>query len=191
VNGRGYGDTIADNNVWSDADSVWGIDAKDIVEPFIGYFELVDEFEHGMTNSALNLIRREWGYMLANGPRTTMWPQIGPFGSPPEGTTPTYEHGWSSGAAPALTNFVLGVRPTSPGFKTFVVDPHPGSAPSWVWWASGSVPTPRGNIVVSWRILDDGHLAVHVKAPRGERWTNAPRAPAVRSARPRRAGGGS
>ncbi len=172
VNGRyRYGDTIADNNVWSDADSVWGIDAKDIVEPFIGYFELVDEFEHGMTNSALNLIRREWGYMLANGPKTTMWPEIGPFGSPPEGPDPTFEHGWSSGAAPALTNFtVLGVRPTSPGFKTFIVDPHPGSAPSWVWWASGSVPTPHGNIVD--RLLADPRRRPPrdqgVKAPRGE-----------------------
>jgi len=123
-----------------------------------------------MDNSAINLISREWGWMLTHGPASTMWEDIGPFGGPPRGADPSWDHGWSSGAAPALTSYVLGVRPTSPGFTTFVVDPHPGSSVSW---ASGTVPTPRGPIVVSWRKLK-GRLSITVNAPGGERWTNRP-----------------
>ena len=59
-------------------------------------------------------------------------------------STPSWEHGWSSGAAPALTTYVLGVQPTSPGFATFTVTPHPGGLDS----ARGVVPTPRGPIRV-------------------------------------------
>ena len=85
---------------------------------------------------------------------------------PPGGS---WAHGWSSGAAPALTAYVLGVRPTRPGFSAFVVDPHPGD----LSWARGVVPTPHGPLVVSWRI-DRGKLVVTVKAPPGTRWANRP-----------------
>ena len=50
------------------------------VYPFISYYELVARYQSGLDDSAITLIRREWGYMLANGPRTTMWETIGPDG---------------------------------------------------------------------------------------------------------------
>jgi hypothetical protein len=31
--------------------------------------------------------------------------------------TPSVDHGWSSGAAAAITSYILGVRPTAPGFS--------------------------------------------------------------------------
>ena len=74
-----------------------------------------------------------------------------------------------SGAAPALTTNVLGVRPTSPGFATFVVTPHPGD----LEWARGDVPTPHGTIHVSWK-LAAGRAVVSVSAPRATAWTNRP-----------------
>jgi hypothetical protein len=54
--------------------------------------------------------------------------------------------GWSTGVVPALTNYVLGVIPTGPGFSTFSVKPIPGD----VEWAKGKVSTPKGQITVSW-----------------------------------------
>jgi hypothetical protein len=57
---------------------------------------------------------------------------------------------------------VLGVQPTSPGFATFTVKPHTETLTS----ASGTVPTPRGDISVSWKSVL-GKVAVTVKAPPG------------------------
>ena len=108
-----------------------------------------------------------WGYMLANGPRTTMWETIAPFGGGPLGGS--WDHGWSSGAAPALTSYVLGVQPTSPGYATFTVTPHPTD----LSYARGTVPTPHGDITVSWTYAR-GKLSLSVDAPAGERWTNPP-----------------
>ena len=98
-----------------------------------------------------------------------MW-GIGPGGGPPRNSYPSWDHGWSSGAAPALTSYVLGVRPTSPGFATFVVSPHRDASVSA---ASGSVPTPRGDIAVSWHLVN-GKLMITVDAPSGLVWTNRP-----------------
>jgi hypothetical protein len=167
----GYGDSIIDLPVWDGFP--FGYESNQRVYPFMGYFELLARFREGLDESALNLIHREWGYMLDNGPRSTMWESIGPFGGPPPGGS--WDHGWSSGAAPALTNYVLGIQPVSPGFATFTVVPHPGG----LAWARGVVPTPRGPIRVSWRIAN-GRPAVTVSAPPGTRWigpghTSAPK----------------
>ena len=78
----------------------------------------------GADASALELIKREWGFMVARGPGT-MWETIADeFGGQVD-FTPSWEHGWSSGAAPALTSYVLGVQPTSPGLR----DLHRHAAP--------------------------------------------------------------
>ena len=64
---------------------------------------------------------------------------------------------------------MLGVQPTSPGFATFTVTPHPAGSTS----ARGVVPTPRGPIRVEWE-LDGGKLSLEVTAPSGTVWENAP-----------------
>ena len=56
-------------------------------------------------------------------------------------------HGWSATPAYFYGAYILGVKPLSPGFKTFTVDPFFESTPQ----ASGSIPTPAGNITVSWQ----------------------------------------
>ncbi len=153
-----YGATLADNDTWDGYP--WGDYADMRVYPFMSYFELVARYETGLDSSAIALIRREWGYMLANGPKTTMWETIGAFGGPPVSSKPSWDHGWSSGAAPALTNYALGVMPASPGFATYVAEPHPGD----LKWASGTVPTPRGPISFHWA-YGQGALTAMVVAP--------------------------
>jgi hypothetical protein len=155
-----YGNSIIDVPIWDGFP--FGYESNERVYPFMGYFELLARFQSGLDVSALNLIRNEWGYMLANGPKTTMWESIGPFGGPPPGGS--FDHGWSSGAAPALTAFVLGVQPLTPGFGTFAVKPHPGG----LQWARGVVPTPHGPIRVQWRLVR-GRPVVSVTAPKEAR----------------------
>ncbi len=152
-----YGATIADNDVWDGYP--WGDQADLRVYPFISYFDVVARFLSGLDHSALALIRREWGFMLEHGPETTMWETIGPDGSPvpPE---QSYDHGWSSGAAPALTNFALGIQPASPGFGTYVAEPHPAN----LRWASGTMPTPHGPISFDW-VYGAGQMTATVSSP--------------------------
>lgn len=70
-------------------------------------------------------------------------------------------HGWSATPALYQTRMILGVKPISPGFATFLCDPIPlGSMRE----AEGSVPTPHGPIMVSWR-LGPGGLEKNVSAP--------------------------
>ena len=89
----------------------------------------------------------------------TMWENIGPDGTATESRT-SLAHGWASGPTPILTSYVLGVQPVDPGYQTFTVEPHPGS----LRWAVGAVPTPYGQIFVSW--VSTGHrLSLTVAAP--------------------------
>jgi hypothetical protein len=156
---------MVDSRAWSYPGWSGG---PEVVFPFMSYFEVLARFEAGEDGSALELIRREWGWMLGHGPGT-MWETIGPGGRAPVATVPSYDHGWSSGAAPALTGWVLGVVPTSPGFATFSVIPHAGYLTS----AAGEVATPHGPIDVAWHLVD-GTPAITVGAPPGARWDNPP-----------------
>jgi hypothetical protein len=153
-----YGNSIVDDDTWTSP--AWGTLAQRRVYPFMSYFELQARFQLGLDASALYLVRRTWGYMLRVGPGT-MWETIGPYGGPPSDIHPSYDSGWSSGAAPALTEWVLGVTPTSPGFATFTVQPHRGD----LAWAKGDVPTPHGLIHVEWT-----RTMLTVRSAPGTRW---------------------
>ncbi len=54
-------------------------------------------------------------------------------------------HGWSASPAYDLTAYVLGVRPTAPGFTRAVVDPYLGPLTR----VAGRIPTPHGWLSVS------------------------------------------
>lgn len=158
---QSYGNTLLDVDAWSHPG--WGGLSNLRVYPFVGYFEVLARYAAGLDDSALELVRREWGYMVRNGPQQGMWENIGPHGGGPTNTLgQSWEHGWSSGAAPALTEEVLGVRPGTPGFGTFVAAPHP----SGVAWARGRVPTPHGTISFSWSRTETSFDAT-VDAPVG------------------------
>src|SRR5262249_16926463 len=75
-------------------------------------------------------------------------------------------HGWSTGVLPALSNDLLGATPTSPGFATWTIAPHPGT----VTWARGQLPTPHGPLAVSWQQRNRS-LTLTVTAPPGTHGT--------------------
>lgn len=103
-NARPYGNSFYDNDVVRDGYS-------QRVYAFISYFEIEARFMSGQADSALEEIRRLYGWMANHDPGITMWEGIGPNGSPYEQGFTSMAHGWSSGVVPALTNHVLGVTP--------------------------------------------------------------------------------
>ena len=137
---RFYGNAFYDNDLLSA-----GFSQR--VYPFISYFEIEARFITGLADSALEEIRRLYGWMSTNDPGITQWEGIGDNGTYYEQSYTSLAHGWATGIVPALTNYILGVMPTGPGFAAYSVKPMPGD----VKWAKGVVPTPHGPISVFWQ----------------------------------------
>jgi hypothetical protein len=134
-----YGNAFMDNNTLVS-------DGAQRVYAFTSYPEIQARFLSGQADSAIDEIKRLYGWMTDRGPGITDWEGIGAGGSLYEGAYTSGAHGWSTGVLPALTNDLLGATPTGPGFTTWSVQPHPGS----VTWARGQLPTPHGPLRVSW-----------------------------------------
>ena len=92
----------------------------------------------------LERIRADWGYMLRRG-ATSFWETL--EGERAFGHCGSLCHGWSAVPAYILPRYLLGVEPLSPGFRKFRVAPLVTAADS----ASGTIPTPHGDIAVEWR----------------------------------------
>jgi len=132
-------------NAFMDNDTLVG-DGSQRVYAFTSYPEIRARFLAGQADSAIDEIRRLYGWMAAHDPGITSWEGIGPGGSMYEQGFTSAAHGWSTGVVPALTNDLLGALPTSPGFATWSITPHPGS----IAWARGELPTPHGGLIVEW-----------------------------------------
>ncbi|MGC9198504.1 MAG: family 78 glycoside hydrolase catalytic domain [Acidobacteriaceae bacterium] len=113
---------------------------------------------NGFEDMALETIRRNWGPMAAAG-NGTMWEQFKQLGG-------SSCHGWSASPTYVLSRTVLGVRPTSAGYASYTVAPQPGD----LTWAKGVVPTPKGKVMVSWRVVGGAngrsrHLELELTTP--------------------------
>jgi len=113
-------------------------------------------------DSGLQLTRKFWGWMLGQDPGSTFWEKVSTAGTPQIGQFESLAHGWASGPTVTLTTQVLGVTPTSAGFATYSVIPHPGD----LSWAQGRVPTPHGAVSVSWQSRPRS-FGMTIKAPAG------------------------
>jgi hypothetical protein len=155
---RPYGNAFMDNDTIFDG-------ASQRVYAFTSYPELVARFRTGRAASAIDQIKRMYGWMWAHDPGVTHWEGIGPDGVPYEDAFTSMAHGWSTGVVPALTNELLGAAPTAPGFSRWAVHPHPGP----VTWARGRLATPHGPLAVAWHHPSPGTFTLTVTAPRGTR----------------------
>jgi alpha-L-rhamnosidase len=135
------------------------------ISPYVTNEEVLALFSTGDSSEALRLITTLWGHMDAPGPDYTGadWEFLAPDGSPGFGGSTSLAHGWSSGATAALSAYVLGAAPSTPGFATWSVKPHPGS----LSWTEGEVPTPHGPLAVRWAHDDSGSFSLSVSAPSG------------------------
>ena len=132
-----------------------------IISPFVGSSDLDARFAAGDTAGALQLLRGEWGPMTTGPDGGTQWEKLAADGTINGGGT-SLAHAWSTGPTPALTSYVLGVTPASPGYASWRIAPQPGS----LSWAEGAVPTPHGAISVKWASSQAG-FAIAIQAPPG------------------------
>lgn len=138
---------------------------RDLVSPFVSGFELQARLAAGDTGNAQALLDTEWGHMIAPGADATgtLWENVsGADGTPGLGSQTSLAHGWSTAPTSALSAYVLGVRPDTAGYRTWTVQPQPGS----LGWAEGRIPTPHGPITVRWS-RSHGRFTLTVTVPRG------------------------
>lgn len=132
------------------------------VYAFISYFELAALFTTGAVSSAYEEIKRLYGWMATHDPKSTFWEGIGPGGSPYEQGFTSMAHGWSTGIVPLMSNYVLGVMPTGPGFRTWRICPV---VEGDLTWARGQVGTPYGAIRVDWKKHGHGSFHLRIETP--------------------------
>ena len=121
--------------------------------PYMRFYELEALCAIGRQEQVLDEMRSYWGGMLEKG-ATTFWELY----RPGETGKDVYEmygrpfgrslcHAWGASPLYLLGRYYLGVRPLSPGYKTYSVSPCLGG----LGWMEGRVPTPTGDISVSVR----------------------------------------
>lgn len=142
--------------------------------PYFTYFIVQALSDVGQDQRALNTIRKTWVKMVKLGATTTWEFFQTPWGKvysgkrqPPEiasmiNDTISLCHPWSSGATAWLSDHVLGITPLTHGFKTCLIQPFFGD----LKFAHGSVPTPHGQIHVSWHRVGE-RLELTFSAPKG------------------------
>lgn len=113
-------------------------------------FEALLADRKAFTPVVFNRVADDWGFMLEQG-ATSFWETI--KGEADFDGAGSLCHGWSALPAYLYQAYLLGVRPVTPGFKTFEVDPFFGVVSS----VSGEVSTPSGPIRVEWEKCVDGY----------------------------------
>lgn len=120
-----------------------------ITTPYFEFFELCALCKLGKLNAAQKKIESYWGGMVALG-ATSIWEQYIPehegiehYGMYGMKYGCSLCHAWGGGPIYLLGRYCLGVYPTSPGYKTFTVQPNRGMYKHM----EGTVPLPDGGQV--------------------------------------------
>lgn len=126
-------------------DSILGI-----TTPYMKFYELASLCEIGEKEKAINFVKDYWGGMLKLG-ATTFWELYDPketgneiyamYGRP---FGRSLCHAWGANPVYLFGKYLLGVKPTSPGYKSYLIEPSLAGLD----WIKGRVPTPNGNIEV-------------------------------------------
>jgi alpha-L-rhamnosidase len=121
-----------------------------IVTPYMRFYELEAFCALGEQKYVLNEMKDYWGGMLNLG-ATAFWEEYNPsrkgaehyamYGRP---FGKSLCHAWGASPIYLLGKYYLGVKPTSAGYATYLVEPVTGG----LQWMEGTIPTPKGNISV-------------------------------------------
>ncbi len=138
--------------------------------PFNEYFVVEAMARIHQWDEALETVLDDWGGQINYGGTTFFeayrpsWNQIIPTngGIPSMICGPTSLcHPWSAGCTTWLTQWIAGIRPTTPGFNTVDIVPHLGRTLTWV---KATAPTPHGVISES---LNVNHGTAKYTIPAG------------------------
>jgi alpha-L-rhamnosidase len=121
-----------------------------ITTPYMRFYELEALCALGEYEYVRQEIKNYWGAMLNLG-ATTFWEKYDPaekgdahyamYGRP---FGKSLCHAWGASPVYLLGKYFLGVKPVSPGYREFIIEPHLGG----LEWMEGSVPVPGGKIEV-------------------------------------------
>lgn len=121
-----------------------------ITTPYMRFYELEALCAMGEQTMVLKEIKDYWGGMLKEG-ATTFWEEFDPtkkgtehlamYGRP---YGKSLCHAWGASPLYLLGKYYIGIKPTSPGYATYLVEPKLGG----LKWMEGTVPTPKGEIKV-------------------------------------------
>lgn len=124
--------------------------ALKITTPYMRFYELEALCALGEQKHVLKEIRNYWGGMINLG-ATSFWEKYNPAEKNPDLLAmygrpfgKSLCHSWGASPIYLMGKYYLGVKPTAPGYKEFVVEPKLGG----LEWMEGTVPTPDGNIEV-------------------------------------------
>ncbi|KAF7344680.1 Glycoside hydrolase family 78 protein [Mycena venus] len=161
---------------WNDLGAV-APELPDTISPFIGGFELQAHFVAGNASRAMDLLHREWGYILYTnlsvestllegftGNGSISYRSNHGYNFDPAYTS--HAHGWSSGPTSALTIYVLGLSVTAPQGAEWLLSPNLAGLPH----AEGGFETALGWFGASWNVSTTGTtttFSVNVNVPGG------------------------
>ncbi|HEV8282916.1 MAG TPA: alpha-L-rhamnosidase C-terminal domain-containing protein [Chitinophagaceae bacterium] len=121
-----------------------------ITTPYMRFYELEALCAMGEQHYVLKEMKNYWGGMLKLG-ATTFWEEYDPSKKGAEHFAmygrefgKSLCHAWGASPIYLLGKYYLGVKPTSAGYETYVVEPNLGG----LEWMEGRVPTPRGEIKI-------------------------------------------
>ncbi len=130
-----------------------------ISTPYFEFFELDAMCGIGDIGFMTDMLKNYWGGMIEKG-ATTFWESYFPEQSRVENYAmygrpygKSLCHAWGSSPIYLIGKYILGVRPTSPGYATFEVVPNAACFRSF----SGKVPAGKGTVSVT---LSDGKYTV-------------------------------
>ncbi|GAB4018588.1 alpha-L-rhamnosidase-related protein [Spirosoma koreense] len=125
-------------------------DVPKITTPYMRFYELEALCALGEQAYVTKEIKDYWGGMLTLG-ATSFWEEYNPakkgaehyamYGRP---FGKSLCHAWGASPIYLLGKYYLGVKPTSPAYATYLIEPQLGG----LQWIDGKVPTPDGDVSV-------------------------------------------
>ena len=119
-----------------------------ITTPYMRFYELEALCAMGEQNFVTKEIKDYWGGMLNLG-ATSFWEEYNPNKKGAEHYAmygrefgKSLCHAWGASPIYLLGKYYLGVKPTSPGYATYAIEPALGG----LEWIQGKVPTPNGEV---------------------------------------------
>lgn len=119
-----------------------------ITTPYMRFYELEALCAMGEQSYVLQEMKNYWGGMLRLG-ATSFWEEYNPdkqgaehyamYGRP---FGKSLCHAWGASPIYLLGKYYLGVKPTAPGYASFLIEPNLGGLD----WMEGKVPTPSGHV---------------------------------------------
>jgi alpha-L-rhamnosidase len=117
---------IADKSKYSNILDV--LKNEEHASPYMEKYVAEALFVMGNGDYALDRLKKRFGNMVNNTQFSTLWEDWA-YGAGPNGNS-TVNHAWSGGGLIVLSQYLCGIAPIEPGFKTFQIIPQPATITS-------------------------------------------------------------